>query len=185
MDGARYQFLARTAFTCDQDWSVRVFQTRNHAQNVLDFGGCTHNSMQLGLCVHTLAEKLVFLHEANLFRHAAQEKAQFFQRRKGLADVIVGPELHRLHRGFDRSMTGHDRNLGAGKHLLDLLQKNEPGHVGHHHVGKNAVRRLLFEQSQSRFSAIGLHADKPEGFAHGHTELTDALLVIDDQEADS
>src|SRR5258707_7389114 len=82
-------------------------------------------------------------------------------------------------------MSGHDRNRGAGKHLLHPFEEGEPGHVRHDHVCKKDVRRLLFEQGQSRLPAVGLHADKPEGLAHGHAELADALLVIDDQEADS
>ena len=82
-------------------------------------------------------------------------------------------------------MPGHDRHLATGQHLLHLFQKDKSGHAGHHQVGKNDVRRLLFEQGQSRVAAISLHADKAEAFAHGHTELADTLLIIDDQEADS
>ena len=185
MDGARHQFLAGTAFSRDQDRRVRVLQARDHAQHILDFGGRAHNSVQLGLGIHALAQEFVFFHQANFFRHAAQEEAQFFQRGKGFADVVVGAQLHGLHRGFHRSVAGHDRDLGAGQHLLHLFQEGEARHIGHHHVGKDDVRGLFFEQGQGRLSAVGLHADKPEGLAHGHAELADALLVVNDQEADS
>jgi hypothetical protein len=44
---------------------------------------------------------------------------------------------------------------------------------------------LLFEQIESGFAALGLDADEAESFAHGHAELADALLIVNDQEADA
>jgi hypothetical protein len=141
--------------------------------------------MQLGFCVYALAQELVLFDQANFFRHATEKEAKFLQRGEGFADVVVGPELHGLHRGFDRSMTGHDRNLGAGQHLFHSFEEGEARHIGHHHVGKNDVRGLLFEQGQGGVAAVGLHANKPQGFAHGHAQLADTLLIVNDQEADS
>src|SRR5208337_2401835 len=45
---------------------------------------------------------------------AAQEKAQFIERSKGLGNVIVGAELHGLDGGFDGAVAGHDGDLDAG-----------------------------------------------------------------------
>ena len=185
MDGARHQLFACAAFAGDQDGSVRVLQARDHAQHILDFGGRAHDPVQLGFGVHALAQKFVFFHQAHFFRHAAQEQAQLLQRGERFADVVVGAELHGLDRGLHRAVAGHDRDLGAGKHLLHSFEEGEPGHVGHHHVGKNDVRGLFFEQGQGRLAAVGFHADEPEAFAHGHAELANALLVVDNQEADS
>ena len=55
----------------------------------------------------------------------------------------------------------------------------------HHHIGEDHVRGLLFEQGERRLAAVGFQADEPQGFAHGHAETADALLVIDNQKTDS
>ena len=47
------------------------------------------------------------------------------------------------------------------------------------------MRGLFFEQGQGGFAAVGFHADEAQGFAHGHAQLADALLVVNDQEANS
>ena len=55
----------------------------------------------------------------------------------------------------------------------------------HDHVAKDHVNRLLFEQGQRGFAAIGFETDESQSFAHGDAELADALLVVDDQHADA
>ena len=47
------------------------------------------------------------------------------------------------------------------------------------------VNRLLFEQSQSGFAAVGFEADEAQRFADGNAELADALLIVDDQETNA
>ena len=62
-------------------------------------------------------------------------------------------------------MSGHERDFGAGQKFLGALQEFEAGHVGHDHIAEDHVNRLLFEQGQSGFAAIGFEADKAQGFA--------------------
>ncbi len=123
MNGAGDQFLAGSAFAGNQDRSARVLEARDQAQHVLNFGGRTDDAVQGGFGFDAFAEKLILFDQADFFGHAAQEKAQFLERRKRLADVIVGAELHGLHGGFNRAVAGHDRDLDAGKKLLHLLQE--------------------------------------------------------------
>ena len=131
----------------DQNGRVRVFQARHHAQHILYLRGRAYDSMQLRLGIDAFAQEFVLFHQADFFRHAAKKHTQFFQRRERLADVVVGSELHGLDSGFDRSMTGHDRDLGTRQHLLHLFKKREARHIGHHHVGEDDVRGLFFQQS--------------------------------------
>ena len=185
MDGARHQFFSGAAFAGDQHRRARIFQARDHAQHILNFGRRADDAVQAGFSVHALPQKLILLHQADFLRHAAQKQAQLFQRRKRLADVVVGPQLHRLHRGFDRPMAGHHRDFGAGQQLLHLLQKLQAGHVGHDHIGEDHVRGMFFQQSQRGFAAVGFQAGKPQRFAYGHAEFADTLLVIHHQQTDS
>ena len=81
--------------------------------------------MHGGLGIHTLAQEFVFLDQADFLGHAAQKQPEFFQRRKRLGDVVVGAELHGLHRGFDGAVSGHERDFSARQKFLGSLQKFE------------------------------------------------------------
>ena len=129
---------------------------------------------------------LVFFFEANLVGHAAQEKPQFVERRKGLGNVIVGAQFHGLNGGFHRAMSGHDRDLDAGKGFLDLFEKLQSGHAGHDHVGQDHVDGLLLvEHGQGRIAAFGLQTGKAQRLADGHAEAADGLFVVHDQQTNA
>ena len=165
---------------------VRVsFRRDDHAQNFLNLGGGADDAVHRGFRIHALAQEFVFLDQADFLRHAPQEQPQFFERRKRLGDVVVGAQLHGLHGGFDRAVSGHERDFGARQKLLHFLQKFQARHVRHDHVGQNHVNGLLFEQRQRRLAAFGFQADKAQSFADRDAEFADALLVVDDQQADA
>ena len=138
-----------------------------------------------GLGFGTFAEIEIFFDEADFVGHAAQEEAQFVERSKGLGNVIVSAELHRLHRGFDRSVAGHDGDFDARVGALNLLQKFDAGHARHDHVGEHHVHGLLFEQGEGSVAALGFEAGEAERLADGDAEAADGLLVVDDQQADA
>ena len=185
MNGARNQLFAGAALAGNKYRSARVFQARDHAQYVLNFGGRADDAMKVGFSIYTLAEKLVLFYQVDFFGHPTQEQTQFFQRRKWFADVVVGTQFHRLHSGFNRTVAGHDGDLAARQKLFHFFQKLNARHVRHNHVGENHVRGLLFEQGQRGFTAIGFHAGIAQRLTHGHTKTTDALLVVNNQQADS
>src|SRR5579883_889609 len=185
VDGAGDQFLAGAAFAGNEHRGASVFEARNHAQHVLDLGGGADDAVELGLGVHAVAQELVFLDQADLFGHATQEQAQFLQRREGFGDVVIGAELHGLHGGLDRAVAGHDRDLGAREHLLDLLQELQARHLRHDQVGQDHVGRLFLEPGQSGLAAGGFQAYKAQGLPHGDAQAADALLVVNNQQADA
>src|SRR6266853_2772845 len=98
--GAGDQFLAGSAFAGNQDGGARVFEAGNEAQDVLNAGGIADDTVDGSLGLGAFAEVEIFFHEADLVGHAAQEKAKLIERRKGLGNVIVGTELHRLNCRF-------------------------------------------------------------------------------------
>ena len=55
----------------------------------------------------------------------------------------------------------------------------------HDHVAEHHVNRLLFQQGQSGFAAVGFEADEAQSFADRNAELANALLIVDDQETDA
>ena len=72
-----------------------------------------------------------------------------------------------------------------GRNFFTLLEELEARHVRHHHVTKDHVHRLLFEQGQRRFAAIRFETDETQSLAHGHAELADTLFVVDHQQPDA
>ena len=125
------------------------------------------------------AEVKIFFHEADLVGHAAEEKAKLIERRKGLGNVIVGAELHRLNCRFHGSVAGHDRYFDPGVGVLDLLQEFDSGHARHDHVGEHHVHGLFLEQGEGSVTALGFQAEEAKRFADGNAEAADGLLVID------
>jgi hypothetical protein len=65
-----------------------------------------------------------------------------------------------LDGGLDGAVSGHEGDFGAGQKLLYSLQELEARHVRHHHVTEDHMHRLLFEQSQRGFAAIGFETDE-------------------------
>src|SRR6202795_1439835 len=95
--GAGDQFLAGSAFAGNQDRGARVLEAGNEAQNVLNAGGIADDTVNGSLGFGAFSEIKIFFHEADLVGHAAQEKAELIERSKGLGNIIVGAELHRLN----------------------------------------------------------------------------------------
>src|SRR5882724_1200566 len=141
--------------------------------------------MQLRFRIHAIAQELVFLHQPYLFRHTAQEQPQFFERGKRLRNVVVGAQFHSLYRGFHRAVAGHDRDLGAGQHLLHLLEELEARHVRHHHVSEDHVSRLLLQDGEGGFPAGRLKTHKAQSLSYGDAQTANALFVIDNQQTDT
>src|SRR5438270_9023653 len=141
--------------------------------------------MHRGFRIGALAKEFIFLDQPDFLGHAAQEQAQLLQRRKRLSNVVVSPQLHGLHGGFDRAMAGHERDFGARQELLHSFQKFQPRHSGHHHVAQNHVHRLFFQERKSGFAAFGLQAHKTQGLSNGRAELANALLIVYDEQANA
>ena len=185
MNGAGHQFFSRTALAGDQHRGASIFQARDHAEDVLDFRRGADYAVELRFRVDAVAQELVLFHQLDFFRHATEEEPQFLEWREGLADVVVGAQLHGLHGSFNGAVASHDRDFGAGQQFLYFFQKLQTGHLRHHHIGENHVGRLFFEQRHRRLSAVGLGAQEAERLPYRHAELADALLVIHYQQANS
>ena len=169
--GAGDKFFSGSALAVDQDRRTRVFQPRDHAQDFLNTCRRSDDAVNSGFRIGALPQEFVFFDQADLFRHAAQEQAQFFERRKWLRDVVVSAQFHGLDGSLDRAVAGHQRDFSARKKLLYFFQKFEARHVWHDHVAEHHVHRLLFEQCQCGIAAFGLETDESQRFADGRANL--------------
>src|SRR5262249_54037558 len=181
MDRSSYEFFAGTALPSDEHRRARVFQAGNHAQDVLDGGRGAYVAGKIIFGVDALAQKFVFRHQTDFFRHALQQQAHLFDT-KGLFDVVVSAQLHGVHGGFDGAVAGHDSDFRAGKKRFGLAEQLDARLSGKLQVGENEIGCFLFDPRQRDFRTFSLGAGVTERAADRHAKLTDALLVIHHQQ---
>src|SRR5258708_2820274 len=174
--------MRTSTFTRDEHRGAGVLEPRSYPEHFLNLGRGSDNAVDRGLGIDALAEKFVLLDQPYFLGHPSQEQPQLFERRKWFGDVVVSAKFHGLHGGLDGTVAGHQSDFGSRQEFFHLFEKLEARHVRHHHVAEDHVDRLLFQQRERGFAAIGFEADESEGFAHGYTQFADALLIIDDQQ---
>ena len=136
------------------------------------------------LGVDTVAEELILRDQTDLLGHPLEQETQFFHPKR-LFDVVVGAELHRVHRRLDGAVAGHNGNFAPRQNGFDLAEEFHTRKVGEPQVGHHDVGRLCFEREQRRFGAFGLGASESEVGADGHTQAADALFIVYNQKADA
>ena len=122
--------------------------------------------MHRGFRIGALAQELIFFNEADFLGHAAQKQAQLLERRKRLSNVVVSPQLHGLHRGFNGAVASHERDFGAGQELLPSLQEFQARHSRHDHIAQNHVHRLFFQKRKSGLATFGFQTDKAQSLGN-------------------
>ena len=97
-----------------------------------------------------------------------------------LGQVVVGAELHRLHRRPDGADRRDEHHLQAGVEALDPLEHLDPFHAGEPHVEKADVHVAAPDALDRGGPVRGLHhvTDAVEHHLHGHA---DSGLVVDDE----
>src|SRR5882762_10041216 len=129
MDGARYQFLPRSALATNQHRGPRVFQPADDAQDFTDLGGLADDSVQLLIGFDPFTKNFVLLHEPDFFLHPAKQHSEFFHTER-LLDVVVRARLHRFDGRLDGPMPSHDNDFGGGRRDLIWRSKSAPDRLG-------------------------------------------------------
>ena len=155
MDRARHHFLARAAFAGDQHGSFRgrhhfdQLDDLAHRRALADQLGAGQRFLQVLAQAHHFAPRPLVLQRV---RHQVRELVRIHR----LGDVIVGPDLQRLHRGFHRSVTGHDDDRQVRVCLPQASLQFHAVHARHLDVEqRNIELRLLDDSSASRAPPAG------------------------------
>ena len=98
-----------------------------------------------------------------------------------LAEVVIGAEFQRLHRGCDAAVSSEDDHRDGGIHLLDLLNEVESIEAGHLQIEQDEVGAYITSDLQRPCGGAGFvsfAASIPECPAQ---TVTECLIVVDDQ----
>ena len=99
-----------------------------------------------------------------------------------LGDEVVRAFLHRVDRGLDRAVRGHQHDLGLGRDRLGGAQQVHAGRLRHHQIGEQHADAVLAQEVERRLlpsvAARTLQALALEDLGE---RLDDRRLVIDDQ----
>src|SRR5208283_3002556 len=104
---------------------------------------------------------------------------------EGLLDVVVGPQFHRVHGRFDRSVPRHDGHFRARQHRLDLFQQFHARLVRQLQVRQHQVRRIRLQPLNRCLRALRLVAVVGQRTANRHAQPADALLIVHNQKFNS
>ena len=177
MDRAGDQFFSRATFSGDQNGRARIFEARDHPQDILHPSGAADDAIQIFFRVDALAKESVFVDQANFVGHALEQEAKFFDA-EGFFDVVVSTQFHGVNGGFNRTVAGHDGHFRARQGALDLLEELDTSEVGEFQIGEDEVRRIGFEAGDAGFSALRFLAKEAQRGADGHAQAANALFVV-------
>ncbi len=157
MDGPGHQFFAGAGFPGDQDGGIGLRHIDNGFKQ-LDHGrGLAHQVFKPGDGGDPLLQDQVF-HGQVLHLHQFLDGEAEFLEVEGLEQIVVGAQLHGLHRVLNGAVGGHhdDGDIGIG--FLELFEQGQAVHFRHLDVDEHDVEPVLGVLGQGRRTAgRGLH----------------------------
>ena len=179
---ARHELLAGAAFAVDQDRRAArrglddQVEDLSHRRTAADDG-----AEAVGPRLQILAQRPVLGDEAPLRERVAQHDQDFLVLER-LGDVVVGAALHRRDGILDRRERRDHQHRHVVVYFLELVERGDAVHAGHHHVHDRGVERHRLRQLEP----LGGVLRQPYVVAlPGQKRLQDLphdLLVVDDED---
>jgi len=182
MDEAGDEFLAGAALAEDQHIRIAVGDLPRQLDDFAEAGAAKDRLRRRLAIAQLFFQRLVFLDQPFPFQAVLDEGEEFFLG-KGLAQIIIGAELHRLHRRLDGAMPGHHHHRQFGPGLTHPAQGLDTVHLRHLHVEQKQVAapvRLFETADQEGRTGEGLDLIAP-GFDHLPQVAQHPLFVVTDQ----
>ena len=129
------------------------------------------------------AQRQVVAQELALLGRLAHEDLQLLDLGR-LGQVVVGAELHRLHRGGHFLEPGHDDHLRMLGELLQLAQHLDAFLLGHLHVEHDHVVRILPQPGQGGLAVAHALDFEPAPGQLPDDQVAQVLLVVRHQDPD-
>ena len=179
VNGARHQFLARSAFSQDQDRAVGGGDAEDQLEERLHRGTLSHDVLQAPLFPQLALQRDVFLFDPGDFQGELDFEFQLIHQRRRLDQIVESPHLDGPHRSFNRLVAGDQDHQRIRVEFANVLEQIEAARLGHFHVGNDQVVNLALKLLARRRNAVGsFHpvARLPEGDVQ---HFADGLFVID------
>ena len=183
VDRPRHQLFAGSALAEHEHRRLRRRHALDHPQHLLHLGAAGDDAAVGPGPGGVGAQGDVVAQELALLGRLAHQDLELLDLGR-LGQVVVGAELHGLHRGGDLLKARHDDDLRVLGKLLQLAQDLDALLLGHLHVEHDDVVWILPQAGQGRLAvahALGLQAAPPE---LADDELAQVRLVVGHQDPD-
>ena len=145
VDGAGHQLLAGAALARDHDGGRAVGDLADGVEHLDHPAALADDVLEAVLGLELLPEVEVLVAELLALERVPDDEVDFVELER-LGDVVVGAELHRLHRGLGRGHRGDHDDRGVGGDLLGGAQHLQPVHLRHAQIGDDHVEGLAAER---------------------------------------
>ena len=176
-------FLARSCFAIDQDMGIGAGDIANQGAELFHRRIAADKVRGIfGMTGQFDFQCAVFKHERAV-AHCATGNVDKQIRRIGLFDKIKRPVMHRLNRGGDIAMPGHQYNRHFRIVFFDFGKQFKAVHFRHANVGDNDARPAVldaFKRSSSSPEDFDMDIGKLERLLCGFSHI---FIVINKQDA--
>ena len=177
----RHELLAGAALSGDHYRRGAVRDLSDRVEDLDHPGALADDVLEAMLGLQLLAKVLILGAEVLALEGVLDDQVDFVELER-LGDVVVGAELHRLHRGLGRGHRGHHDHRGVGRLFLSRAQDLEPVDLRHAKVGDDRVERIAADRLDRGRSPLG-EGDVVAGLLERDgQQVAHALLVVHHQD---
>ncbi len=182
MDGFRHQFLAGPRFTAQQYGRIHFRHFTDHGEQLLHRFAAAHQFIVLHAARHLFPQQDVLVDDLLLLQQFLHQQRQLL-RLERLHQVVVGAELHGVHRRLHRTEGGDHDHQGLRVVFFDVFEHLDAAHLRHLYVQKHQVVILGDEHFQGFFAAIGPRHEIARFLQPADEGLSDDQFIIDHQDS--
>ena len=180
-DATRDEFLARAAFAGDEDRRIAGGDLSDRLQHFLHRLRTADDAFLVVGRIDERARRLTGRREVAAGAERAVDQGDELRLVKGLHDVIIRAELHRLDRGLGRAERGHQDHHRLRLRAAEHLQGFDAGHPAHAVVEQDDVGLVALRERDAGFAAVGFDHRVALASERALERVAQVFIVIDDE----
>ena len=180
VDGARHQLLAGAALARDHGGGGAVRDLADGVEDLDDLRALADDVLEAVLGLELLSEVQVLVAQPLALEPVLDDQVDLVEL-EGLGDVVVGAELHRLHRRLGGGDGGDDDHGRVGRQVPGGPEHLHAVHLWHAQVGDDGVEGVPPDRLDGGLPAVGGRHVVARSLERDGEELPHALLVVYDQ----